>query len=103
MIARKPFTLNIAIVGKDIDPSLLLENKKFVGLVYSETIEAIKDAFINKSKTAILFKVAYSEYQVEIGKSEWKKALEQCIEFYKKDELYEQCSEIVKLIKTLEL
>jgi len=103
MIVRQPFTLNIAFVGKSHDYDLLLKSNKFVSLVYSETIKAIKDAAINKSKTAILFKVAYSEYQVEIDKSDWKKALNQCIEYYKKDEHYEQCSEIVRLIKELEL
>ena len=103
MIARQPFTLNISFVGKDLDYDLLLKSRKFVGLVYSETVEAITDAAMNKNKTAILFKMAHSEYQVEINKNEWKTALEQCIEYYKKDERYEQCSEIVNLIKKLEL
>jgi hypothetical protein len=103
MIVRQPFTLNIAFVGKDLDHDLLLKSNNFISLVYSETVEAIRDAAINRSKTAILFKVAYSEYQVEINKSDWKKALNQCIEYHKKDERYEQCSEIVKLIKELEL
>jgi len=103
MITRQPFTLNIAIHGDAVDYDLLLRSKNFVGLVYSETVEAISDAAINKSKTAILFKVAHSEYQVEINQPEWKTALEQCIEYYKKDERYERCSEIVNLIKKLEL
>lgn len=103
MITRQPFTLNISFVGKDLDYDLLLKSRNFVGLVYSETVEAITDAAINKNKTAVLFKMAHSEYQVEINKNEWKTALEQCIEYYKKDERYEQCSEIVNLIKKLEL
>ena len=103
MVTRNIITLDIATNGKDGDYTLLVNNNNFSSVVYSETIEAIKDALINKSKTAILFKLAHTDYQVEINKPEWKKALNECINYYSKKENYEQCSYIVKLIKEFEL
>ena len=103
MVTRNIITLNVATNGKDGDYKLLVNNKKFSSVVYSETVEAIKEALINKYKTDVLFKLAHTDYQVEISKPQWKIALNECINYYSKKEEYERCSEIVKLIKEFEL
>jgi len=80
------------------DIEALISNEVFSKAVYVEAINGIKDAIINKKKTAILFELDKSDYYVEINKSEWKQALESCIEKLVETERYEQCIEIKKMI-----
>ena len=80
----------------DIDA--LCENEVFVKAVFTETIAGIKDAINSKSKTAVLFQLAKSEYYLELDKSQWKQALQTCIDKFVDEEKYEECSKIKVLI-----
>lgn len=80
----------------DIDA--LCENEVFVNVVFVETIAGIKDAINTKSKTATLFQIAKSEYYLELEKSQWKQALQTCIDRLIDEEKYEECSKIKVLM-----
>lgn len=79
----------------------LLESNSFITAVYSETINSIEDAINNNNKMAILFALGNSDAHVEIEKSEWKSALQSCLNYYIKSEQYELCAEIKRLIDKL--
>ena len=81
---------------EDIDA--LCENEVFVNAVFVETIAGIKDAINTKSKTATLFQIAKSEYYLELEKSQWKQALQTCIDRLIDEEKYEECSKIKVLM-----
>jgi hypothetical protein len=89
--------LNI-IGGGEPSVEMLCDNEVFSNAVYIETIESIKEAIKTKSKTAILFKLDTSEYQVVINKDQWKQALQSCLDVYIDREQYEICSKIKILI-----
>jgi hypothetical protein len=96
---RKVPTMVLSIIGDGTpDVKALCNNEIFSKAVYSEAVEGIKDAIKNKSKTAILFELNKSEYYVELDKSEWKQALQSCMDIFIEKELYERCSEIKILI-----
>jgi hydroxymethylpyrimidine pyrophosphatase-like HAD family hydrolase len=76
----------------------LCNNEVFSRTVFKETFLGIKDAVETKKKTAILFELEKSEYFIEIEKSDWKQALESCIDKFVEIEQYEKCSEIKELI-----
>jgi hypothetical protein len=70
----------------------------FVKAVFTETIAGIKEAINNKTKTATLFQLAKSDYYIELEKSQWKQALQTCIDKLIETEQYEECSKIKALI-----
>ena len=80
----------------DIDA--LCENEVFTKVVFTETIAGITDAIKTKSKTATLFQLAKSEYYLELEKSQWKQALQTCIDRFVEEEQYEECSKIKVLM-----
>jgi hypothetical protein len=84
--------------GGQADIKALCDNNIFAGAVYKEAIASIKDAIENKKKTAILFELDKSEYYVEIIKSDWKQALQSCIDKLVETEDYEMCIQIQDLI-----
>jgi hypothetical protein len=96
---RKIPSMVININGGDVaDIKVLCDNNVFAGAVYTEAIASIKDAIENKKKTAILFELGKSEYYIEIIKSEWKQALQSCIDKLVETEDYEMCIQIQDLI-----
>ena len=96
---RKIPTIVLSTIGEGTpDVDTLCNNEIFSKTVYIEAVESIKDAIKNKSKTAILFELGKSEYYVELDKSEWKQALQSCLDRYIEKELYEACTEIKTLI-----
>jgi uncharacterized protein YqgQ len=84
--------------GGQADIDALCNNEIFSKAVYKEAIASIKDAIETKKKTAILFELDKSEYYVEIIKSEWKQALQSCIDKLIETEDYEMCIQIQDLI-----
>ena len=80
----------------DIDA--LCENETFIKTVFVETVAGIKEAINNKSKTATLFQLAKSEYYLELDRSQWKQALQTCIDRLVETEQYEECSKIKVLM-----
>ena len=80
----------------DIDS--LCENEVFIKAVFTETIAGITDAIKTKSKTVTLFQLAKSEYYLELDRSQWKQALQTCINRLVEVEQYEECSKIKVLM-----
>lgn len=80
------------------DIEALCENETFINAVFIETIAGITDAIKTKSKTATLFQIAKSEYYLELEKSQWKQALQTCIDRFIEEEKYEDCSKIKGLM-----
>jgi hypothetical protein len=96
---RKIPSMVVTVNGKGkADIEALCNNEVFSKAVYKETIASIKDAINNKSKTAVLFELEKSEYYIEINKSEWKQALQSCIDKLIETEDYEMCIQIQDLI-----
>jgi hypothetical protein len=98
-------TRKVPIVSFQIPPSVpsseVAKSDSFKVAVFTETLNGIKDA-INKKKTvATLFNIKGSDVNIELKQSEWKNALQGCIEYYSELEKYEQCSEIKQLIDKL--
>ena len=96
---RKIPTMVLSVMGEGKpDVEALCNNEVFSKAVYVEAVEGIRDAIKNRAKTAILFELGKSEYYVELDKSEWKQALQSCMDMFIEKELYERCSEIKILI-----
>lgn len=96
---RQVPSMVVTIKGEgQADIDALCENEVFANAVYVETIAGIKDAVNTKSKTAVLFQIAKSEYYLELEKSQWKQALQTCIDRLIDEEKYEECSKIKVLM-----
>lgn len=80
------------------DIEALCDNETFVKAVFVETVAGIRDAINTKSKTAILFQLAKSDYYLELDRSQWKQALQTCIDKLIENEHYEECSKIKVLM-----
>ncbi len=76
----------------------LMDTPPLVELVKKEAPKAIQDAFENRKTFATLFQVNHSEYYVDIPKSHWIHALEECIKYLIEEQRYEECKDIKKLI-----
>ena len=80
------------------DIEALCENEVFVTAVFTETVAGITEAINNKTKMATLFQLAKSDYFIELEKSQWKQALQTCIDKLIETEQYEECSKIKVLM-----
>jgi hypothetical protein len=80
------------------DVDSLCNNKTFAGAVYKEAIAGIKDAIKTNAKSAVLFELEKSEFYIEINKSEWRQALQTCIDKLIETEDYELCIGIKELM-----
>jgi hypothetical protein len=76
----------------------LCSNDVFKMAVYKETVESIKDAIANRRKTAVVFDVHKNEYYLEINKTDWKQALQSCLDVLVEKEDYLNCVPIKKLM-----
>lgn len=83
------------------DVEALSNNEVFSNAVYVEAVESISDAVARKTKTAILFELGQSEYYVEIGKSDWKQALQTCLDRLIELENYKECARVRDLINKI--
>ena len=96
---RQVPSMVVTIKGEgETDIEALCENEMFIKAVFIETIAGIKDAISTKSKTAILFQMAKSDYYLELDKSQWKQALQTYIDRLIEEEKYEECSKIKVLM-----
>lgn len=96
---RKIPSMVVTINGGDrADINSLCSNKVFAGAVYKEAIASIKDAIETKSKTAILFELEKSDYYIELDKTDWKNALQACIDKLIETEDYELCTQVKDLM-----
>lgn len=92
-------SMMVAVKGEGkADIEALCNNEVFIKAVFTETIAGIKDAINTKSNTAVLFQLEKSDYYLELGKDQWKQALQTCIDKHIEDEQYEECSKIKTLM-----
>ena len=80
-----------------VTAEMLLEIEQVRELILIETPKAIEEALDKNKSTATLFQIGPTVYYSEISKTEWKKALDVCIEYNKIKEDYTYCAELVKL------
>lgn len=88
--------LNIHPIDK-VTAEMLLGVEQVRELILTETPKAIIEALDKNKNTATLFQIGPTVYYSEISKTEWKKALDVCIEHNKVKEDYNYCAELVKL------
>ena len=70
--------------------------------IYAAVMKAMKKGH----KTVKVFDLVLDtdplhKYAFSLSKSQWKKALESCLEAYTQEELYEDCTQIKALIESL--
>lgn len=76
----------------------LLQTPQLVNMVKRETPLAIRAALEENKIFATIFEVGTSGMYIDIPKSYWIDALEQCISYSLEQEKFEECIELKKLI-----
>tara|TARA_R110001592_G_scaffold271671_2_gene538230 strand:+ start:2114 stop:2458 length:345 start_codon:yes stop_codon:yes gene_type:complete len=77
----------------------LADNENFVDFILEETLKAIIDALKNNKEKAELFNVFNMSVIIELKKSQFKTVLEKINDMLIRNEEYERCSQLKKLIK----
>jgi hypothetical protein len=84
-----------------IQSSDLTDNDILLDLVKLETPLAIEEAFKSKKTFATVFEINTTGYFLDIPKSYWIDALQECIKFNLVEEKYEECTRLSKLIEEI--
>lgn len=84
-----------------LQTSDLIHNEAFLNLIKAETPLAIKEAFDNKKTFATLFEINELDLFLDIPKTYFIPALEQCIAFKLEEEKFEECIPIKELIEQI--
>ncbi len=83
---------------EDIRAEDLLNTPVLVSMVRKEAPLAIKAALDEKKTFATIFEIGTTGMYVDVPKSYWVDALEQCISYNLEEEKFEDCIELKKLI-----
>ena len=83
---------------EDVKEADLQGNETLLKLIKKETPPAIEEAFKAKKTFATLFEINATGYYIDIPKTQWIAALEQCIAFKLEEEKFEDCVSIKNLI-----
>lgn len=75
------------------------DNEVFVDFILEESLKAIVDALKNNKEKAELFNVFNMSVIIELKKPQFKTVLEKVNRMLIKNEEYERCNELKKLIK----
>ena len=71
--------------------------------VTDAVVEAIEEALEEKKEKADLFRISFKEadfdYEITLPKSEWKTALQGCLNHYEELELTDECIDTWKLME----
>jgi hypothetical protein len=86
---------------EDIQASDLLDNEALLTMVKNETPLAIEEAFRNNKTFASLFEINGMGLYIDIPKTHWVAALEQCINFKLEEEKFEDCIKLRDLIEEI--
>jgi len=84
-----------------IHSSDLTDNDILLDLVKLETPLAIEEAFRSSKTFATIFEINTTGYFLDIPKSYWIDALQECIKFNLEEEKYEECTRLSKLIEEI--
>ena len=76
------------------------DNEVFVDFILEESLKAIVDALKNNKDKAELFNVFNMSVIIELKKSQFKTVLKKINHMLIKNEEYERCNELKKLLKT---
>lgn len=88
-------------IDPDTDYTQLVNMPDVEDAVMKEVVIAIKDGLHKRKRSISLFNVSYTQYSIEIEKSQWSIALEKAIKYHENRENYEKCAECRDLIKKL--
>lgn len=86
---------------EDIAAEDLLDNEALLSMVKKEAPLAIEEALKSKKNFATLFEISGTGYYLDIPKSYWIPALEQCIVYKLEEEKFEDCISIKNLIEDI--
>ena len=100
MARRKIPNLNVRL-GFGADINTLHKNPQVQELIYNNLILGIKDANASNKNEATIVELHSSGNFVQIHKNDWKSSLEKAQQYYSNLEKYEICSEIQKLIESI--
>lgn len=81
----------------------LAESEQFTHFILEESLKAIIDALDNDKSTAELFNIFNMSVIIEINKSQFKTVLDKINDMFVKNEEYERCAQLSKLIKKYQL
>ena len=76
------------------------DNEIFVDFILEESLKAIVDALKNNKDKAELFNVFNMSVIIELKKSQFKTVLKKINHMLIRNEKYERCNELKKLLKT---
>jgi hypothetical protein len=86
---------------ENIQSSDLIESVPLLEMIKKETFIAIEEAFKNRKTFATLFEINGTGLYIDIPKTYWIPALEQCINFMLEEERFEECIPIKNLIEKI--
>ena len=84
-----------------VDLNLLHKNPQIQELIYTNLILGIKDANQSNKNEASIIELSSSGNYIQIPKNKWKISLENAQKYYAGLEKYEICSDIQKLIESI--
>ena len=95
----KPTTTLIEIVFNDSsDLKKLASKEEFVNFIVKDSLESIENAIKYGDEKVELFNIFNLSLTVELKRSNFKSVLNNITKYYIKDEDYEMCNNIKKLI-----
>ena len=100
MARRKIPNLNVRL-GFGANINTLHENPQVQELIYNNLVSGIKDANASKKNEATIVELHSSGNYIQIHRNDWIKSLEKAQRYYSNLEQYETCSDIQKLIESI--
>ena len=101
MARKKIPNLNVRL-GFGANLNTLHKNPQIQELIYTNLILGIKDANNSNKNEATIVELHSSGNYVQIHRSKWKESLEKAKKYYSDLEKYEICSDIQKLIESID-
>jgi hypothetical protein len=101
MARKKIPNLNVRLeFGANLN--VLHKNPQVQELIYTNLFLGIKDANDSNKNEAIIVELHSSGNYIQIHRSKWKESLEKAKKYYSDLEKYEICSDIQKLIESID-
>jgi hypothetical protein len=95
---RQLKSISIGYVSDTITVKEIENIPNLAEIVYSELLDAVREAIKKKKKIAILFDINNSGNIHELENKLWPTALEAAVKYFEVKEKYEKCAEITTLI-----
>lgn len=102
---KKKGKKNIPIINISIQQGLsydyLTDSEDFRGVIYIQSIEAIKLGIENNLKEIELCEIAHSLRYLVLHRDQWNQVLNSALSFFLEKEDYETCGDIQKMIEKI--